>query len=87
MSQMNADLKKKPINESHQSPIIGLKWKVVINGKKALNGNPYSVTFRGDVAHADPDSTIFDVARALAGHVQNDNEMEFVHSMQLTIST
>lgn len=64
-----------------------MKWRYVINGRRALNGQRYSVTFFGDIELADDGITIYDAMRELAVHVQTNNtEMEHPDSFQLTVS-
>jgi hypothetical protein len=66
--------------------LVGRKWKAVINGKRALNGERYSATYTGDIEAADDDQTIYDVLRELACHIEDVNsEMEHPDSFQVTL--
>lgn len=66
--------------------LVGRKWKAVINGKRALNGERYSVTYTGDIEAADEEQTIYDVLRELACHLEGVNaDMEHPDSYQVTL--
>ena len=66
--------------------LVGRKWKAVINGKRALNGERYSATYTGDIEAADEEQTIYDVLRELACHLEGVNaEMEHPDSYQVTL--
>ena len=67
------------------SPLVGLRWEIIVNGKRTLNGAPHSVTILGDVDAAAGDETIFDVLSTLAGQAQTECEMEYPSSIRVTI--
>ena len=71
---------------SSLDPLVGRKWKAVINGKRGLNGARYSATYTGDIEAAGDDQTIYDVLRELADHLEQVNaEMELPESYQVTL--
>lgn len=71
---------------STQPNLVGLKWKAVINGKKALNGERYSARYTGDVLEAAEGDNIYDVMIGLAVHLGTENaEMEHPDSFQVTL--
>lgn len=58
----------------------------MVNGKRAINGERYSVTYTGDIEAADGDQTIYDVLRELACLIEEVNaEMEQPDSYQVTL--
>ena len=67
--------------------IIGTKWRVVANGKRALNGERHSVTREGDVTAADGDESVFDIASALVADIEPimRRDLEIIDSIQFTI--
>lgn len=66
--------------------LCGLRWVAVINGKKCLNGKRYSAKIFGDIEHSEPESTIYEVLRGLADHLEDQNaEMEYPDSFQVTL--
>lgn len=68
------------------SLLKGKKWKAVINGKKHLNGERYSVTLSGDIESSQDWATIYDVMHDLAEHLESDNqEMALPDSFQITL--
>lgn len=59
----------------------GRKWKVVVNGRKHLNGVRFAVTYFGTIETADEGSTVYDLMRELADQIEADNrEMQFPDS-------
>lgn len=67
--------------------LVGRRWKAVINGRKATNGKRYSATYTGDILESDDDSTLYDVLRSLADHLETVNaEMEQPDSFQVTLA-
>lgn len=68
--------------------LVGSKWKAVVNGKRALNGAAYSVTFFGDVEEAEPEHTLYDAVSLLADELAEKNrDMEHPVSIQITFCT
>ncbi|RRJ97843.1 hypothetical protein Ga0100231_005125 [Opitutaceae bacterium TAV4] len=67
--------------------MIGQKWKVVVNGKRAINGTRHSITRGGDVAEAEEGTSVFDVVEALLEDMEPilSGEMEIIDSIQITI--
>ena len=64
----------------------GCKWKVIVNGRRALNGERYGATYTGEIQQVTHLTTIYGVAEALLDHVEEKNrEMELPDSFQLTI--
>lgn len=61
-------------------------FKIVINGKKSLNGERYSITIDGEIGELEDDVTFFDIARQLVDEAETHCvEMAFPDSMRLTI--
>jgi hypothetical protein len=68
------------------SAFEGMKWKAIINGKRAANGAQYSATHSGDVPECADGLSIYDILRELACHLEEANaEMEFPDSMRITL--
>lgn len=68
--------------------LIGSKWKAVVNGKRALNGATYGVTFFGDVTQSFPEHTLYDAVCHLADTLAEKNsDMEHPVSIQITFCT
>lgn len=69
-----------------RNTLIGSRWKAIVNGKKSLNGKPYSATFSGDIFAEDGDEDIYDAMEALVESLRDQNaEMELPHGIQITI--
>jgi hypothetical protein len=68
--------------------LTGSRFKALITGKKSLNGKSYSALITGTVAYEEGDEDIYDLAQQLAEDLRQQNvEMEFPHSIQITIET
>ena len=64
----------------------GLLWRAVVNGKNTLNGERHSVTMAGTVDDHPEGTTIYDVIRAMADQIENQNEpMAYPDSFQITL--
>jgi cystathionine beta-lyase family protein involved in aluminum resistance len=64
----------------------GLKFKAVVNGRRALNGALYSSTITGDSMIMVEGLTIYDVLAEVAAHLAEQNaDMEFPEALQVTI--
>ena len=71
-----------------RTSLIGSTWKVIINGRKYLNGKAYSVTLKGDVSREDPTDDLYDLVQELTERLRQENaEMELPHSIYITIQT
>lgn len=71
-----------------RTSLIGSRWKAIVNGRKCLNGKPYSVTLHGSVEAEDGDENLYDVIQQLAESLRTENaEMELPHSIHITIET
>lgn len=69
-------------------PIVGRRWRAVVNGRNSRNGALYSVTFNGDISAADDDNDAYDVVSAIAEELKTLNaEMLHVHSLQITLGS
>lgn len=74
------------MSESITPKIAGLRYKVIVNGKRALNGERYGATFPGTVRNSEPGVTIYDVVRELVAHIEELNsDMGLPDSIQITI--
>ena len=72
----------------HSRTLNGRAFKIVINGRRALNGKRHSVTLTGtvEVAAAEEKGTIYEVIRALADYAEAQNaEMELPDGVQITV--
>ena len=68
------------------SDFTGAQWQAIFRGKKALNGKPYSVTFKGDVQAVTEGDSIYDVLAELVDHMAEENaEMELPDGVQITL--
>ena len=71
--------------------IKGSPYRVIVNGKKALNGKRYSATYTGDIQNAYPEGendpiTIYEVVGELLNHIEQANrEMEYPDAIQITV--
>ena len=69
-------------------PIVGRRWRAVVNGRNSHNGALHSVTFNGDIPAADDDKDPYDVIAAIAVELKTLNaEMLHVHSLQITLGS
>lgn len=69
-------------------PIVGRRWRAVVNGRNSHNGALHSVTFNGDIPAADDDKDTYDVIAAIADELKTLNgEMLHVHSLQITLGS
>lgn len=69
-------------------PIVGRRWRAVVNGRNSHNGALHSVTFNGDISAADDDKDAYDVVAAIAAELKTLNaEMRHVHSLQITLGS
>lgn len=67
--------------------LIGKKYRAILEGKRALNGAPYSLTIYGDVAEVQGDATIYDAMRFLTYHIEREaEEMLLPTSVTLSIA-
>jgi len=68
--------------------LIGSAWKVVVCGRKSLNGKPYSAHMSGTVSSENGNEDIYDLTEQLVQSIREKNqEMELPHSIQITIET
>lgn len=66
--------------------LTGSDFKVIICGRKCLNGKPYCTHFSGKVTTQDGHEDLYDLAAQLAESIREKNvEMELPHSIQITI--
>ena len=66
--------------------IIGKRFKAVINGKKCINGKPYSATITGEIVSRDATVDIYEVVAQLAESLRAQNrEMEHPRNIRITI--
>ncbi|GAA5124559.1 hypothetical protein JIN84_12840 [Luteolibacter yonseiensis] len=68
--------------------IAGSTFRVLINGRKSINGKPYGVELTGEITEQDAGETIYDAAVAAIGHVRTEMpEMELPSGIQISIIT
>lgn len=71
---------------SDQNPLVGREWKVVVTGRKALNGERHSMTITGVVEEAVEGESIFDALRSLADHIEVETaDMQYPDSLRVSI--
>ena len=69
-----------------QNPLVGREWTVVVTGRKALNGERYTMTITGAVEAAKEGESLFDALRSLADHIEIETaEMEYPESLRVTL--
>jgi hypothetical protein len=89
---VNRESKNMNTRQTSQSgslhPIVGWRWKVVVNGSNSHNGALYSATFDGDIPEAQSGKDAYDAASAIAKALKQLNaEMVHVHSLQITLGS
>jgi hypothetical protein len=68
--------------------VMNAKWEAKINGKRALNGTRYGVTFDGTIAWSGAAHHFYFVIEHLVKSLRSENkEMELPDSIQLTLSS
>lgn len=74
---------------SPEQRLVGRNWKVVVNGKRTLNGERHSITTMGTIDEikegALEDTDIFTVLAELAETAREECDMEYPDSIQATI--
>lgn len=76
----------KVIQKIPSKQLVGIKWQVILNGRRSLNGPRHSLEINGDIHEADQPVTIYELAQEILNAAKAAApEMEYPDSLRLTI--
>jgi hypothetical protein len=66
----------------------GRKWRVLMNGKRQINGEAYGVVLMGEIQEVQEGATIYDLITHISECVKEKNaEMTYPDSFVMTLSS